>query len=70
MDNLHIFKSVQEVVKNPDNYEQCLYCKNPIDVRHKVDGCPTCGSHYFVPKEQKDFTHLTNELPPETEIEV
>jgi predicted nucleic acid-binding Zn-ribbon protein len=70
MSNLHIYKRVEEVLANPENYEQCIACKNAVDKRHKVDGCPTCGGHYFEPEKEKDFSHLKDLLPPNEEIEV
>jgi len=67
---LVIFKAVKDVVEHPENYEQCLACGNPVDKRHKVDGCPNCGSHYFEPESEKDFSNLVQDLPPNEEIEV
>jgi rRNA maturation endonuclease Nob1 len=67
---IHIYKTMEEVTKNLEKYNQCKACLNPVDKRHAVDGCPTCGSQYFVPEEEKDFSHLKDVLPPDMELEV
>jgi predicted nucleic acid-binding Zn-ribbon protein len=66
----YIFKTVKEILDNPDNYHQCIACKNAVDKRHAINGCPTCGGHYFEAEEDKDFSHLKDVLPPDIEIEV
>ena len=66
----HIYKTIREVLAHPENFEQCIACGNPVDKRHLADGCPTCGSHYFEPESEKDFSHLKDVLPPNEEIEV
>lgn len=68
--SINIYKTMKEVIEHPENYEQCIACNNPVDKRHKVDGCPTCGGHYFKPEAEKDFSNLSNEVPPNEEIEV
>jgi len=65
-----IYKTIKEILANPDNYHQCIACKNAVDKRHAQDGCPTCGGHYFEPDDQKDFSHLRDVLPLDIEIEV
>jgi hypothetical protein len=67
----HIYKTIKEVIKHPENYAQCIACGNPVDNRHKVDGCPTCGGHYYEAEENKDFSNLEkylNELDEEIEV--
>lgn len=59
---------ISNILEKPSDYKQCKFCKNPVWYEHH--DCPTCGSQYFVPNQEKDFTHLLEELDGETEIQV
>ena len=48
--------AVIEILKNPENYKQCIACKNPLS--KDKESCIHCGSEYFEPSNEVDFEHL------------
>lgn len=59
---------IKEIIENPEKFKQCKFCLNPV--RLDDDSCNTCGSNYFVPNKDKDFTNLSKELDLNLEIEI
>jgi rRNA maturation endonuclease Nob1 len=62
--------TIEEVINNPNKFNQCRNCLNPIP--SKKHSCATCGCTTFIDDEEKSFNHLhaqfINNLDEEIEI--